>query len=55
MKLDKDYEYVNNYPQLYSLSLINFQAKRLLKYLTGIIFNFVPFIEKKIMKLLDIN
>jgi hypothetical protein len=29
-----------NYPQLYSLSLINFQAKRLLKCLTGIVFNY---------------
>jgi hypothetical protein len=35
-----------NYPQLYSLSLINFQTKRLLKYLTGIVFHFVPFTEK---------
>jgi len=32
-----------NYPQLYSLSLIDFQDEKLLKYLTGIIFDFVHF------------
>jgi hypothetical protein len=35
-----------NYPQLYSMSLINCRAKILLKYLTGIVLNFVPFTEK---------
>jgi hypothetical protein len=30
-----------NYPQLYSLSLINFQEEILYQYLTGIVFNFV--------------
>jgi len=30
-----------NYPQLHSLSLINFKQKILLQYLTGIFFNFV--------------
>jgi hypothetical protein len=32
-----------NYPQLYSLSLINFQEEILYQYLTGIIFYFVRF------------
>ncbi len=32
-----------NYPRLYSLSLINFQEEILDQYLTGIIFNFIPF------------
>jgi len=31
-----------NYPQLYSLSLINFQEKTLHQYLTGIVLNFTP-------------
>jgi hypothetical protein len=30
-----------NYPQLYSLSLVNFQDEILLQYLTGILLNFV--------------
>jgi hypothetical protein len=30
-----------NYPQLYSLSLINFQEEILYQYLTGMAFNFV--------------
>jgi len=30
-----------NYPQLYSLSLVNFQEEVLYQYLSGIIFNFV--------------
>jgi hypothetical protein len=34
-----------DYPQLYSLSLVDFQEEMLFKYLTGI----------KIMRLLDIN
>jgi len=32
-----------NYPQLYSLSLINFQEEILYQYLRGILFNFVRF------------
>ena len=32
-----------NYPQLYSLSLINFQEEILYQYLTGIVFNFVRY------------
>jgi hypothetical protein len=32
-----------NYPQLYSLSLINFQEEILYQYLTGLLFNFVRF------------
>jgi hypothetical protein len=34
-----------SYPQLYSLSLLNFQEKRLYRYLTGTLFNFVYFNE----------
>ena len=34
-----------NYPQLYSLSLLNFQEKILYQYLTGTLFNFVYFNE----------
>jgi hypothetical protein len=30
-----------NYPELYSLSLVNFQEEVLFQYLTGILFNFV--------------
>jgi hypothetical protein len=30
-----------NYPQLYSLSLIDFQAETLYEHLTGVVFNFV--------------
>jgi hypothetical protein len=33
-----------NYPQLYSLSLINFHEEILYQYLTGIVFDFIPFI-----------
>jgi len=32
-----------NYPQLYSLSLINFEEKILYQYLTGTLFNFIRF------------
>jgi hypothetical protein len=31
---------ITDYPQLHSLSLVNFQQETLLKYLTGIFFNF---------------
>ena len=31
--------HATNYPQLYSLSLINFEGKILDQYLTGIVFN----------------
>jgi hypothetical protein len=34
-----------SYPQLYSLSLLNFQEKILYQYLTGTLFNFVYFNE----------
>lgn len=30
-----------NYPQLYSLTLMDFEAERLLKYLTGKLFSFI--------------
>jgi len=33
----------SNYPQLYSLSLINFQAETLYEYLTGVVFYFVHY------------
>ena len=33
----------SNYPQLYSLSLINFQEEILYQYLTGIVFNFIRY------------
>jgi hypothetical protein len=32
-----------NYPQLYSLSLINFEQEILYQYLKGIVFDFIPF------------
>ncbi len=35
--------HAGNYPQLYSLSLINFQQEILYQYLKGIVFDFIPF------------
>ncbi len=44
-----------NYPQLYSLSLINFEERIFRQYLTRMIFNFVCYDFKKIINLVGLK